>query len=319
VTGVNGTPLAGTLTYSPFSGTVPPSGSQTLTATFTPTDTADYTSQSTSVMLVVNKVAPTLMLTSSANPALVQGAVTLTATLSSSTGAPTGTVSFLDGTAVLGSGTLTNGTVIFTTSSLAVGSHSITAVYSGDGNFTSFTSTPLIESIQDFSLNIANSSGSSTSQTVSPGGTANFVLTLTPTGSTFLAPVTFTVSGLPAGASYTPTPTTIPAGAGTTNVTLAVQVPTNSASVERSRLALASIGLGVLLLPLSLRLRKSGRLGGIVVIAILILAGAGTTATLSGCGGKDNTPKPTPQNYSITLTGTSGALTRSTTLTLIVN
>jgi hypothetical protein len=52
-------------------------------------------------------------------------------------GTPTGTVTFKDGTTVLGaSATLSGGSATFTTAALSVGSHTITAVYSGDSNFT---------------------------------------------------------------------------------------------------------------------------------------------------------------------------------------
>jgi hypothetical protein len=54
-------------------------------------------------------------------------------------------VTFEDGSTVLGTGTLTNGVATYTTSSLAVGSHTITAVYSGDSNYSGSTSTPLIQ------------------------------------------------------------------------------------------------------------------------------------------------------------------------------
>ena len=56
---------------------------------------------------------------------------------------PTGTVTFDDGSTVLGTVALTNGTASFTTSSLAVGTHSIKAVYAGDTNFKSSTSAVL--------------------------------------------------------------------------------------------------------------------------------------------------------------------------------
>jgi Bacterial Ig-like domain (group 3)/Abnormal spindle-like microcephaly-assoc'd, ASPM-SPD-2-Hydin len=54
--------VAGLFVYSPAAGTVLPSGSQTLSVTFTPTDTTDYTSASKSVTLTVNatKGTPTL-------------------------------------------------------------------------------------------------------------------------------------------------------------------------------------------------------------------------------------------------------------------
>jgi hypothetical protein len=48
---------------------------------------------------------------------------------------PTGTVTFLDGTSTLGTGTLnSSGSATFTTSTLAAGTHQITASYGGDAN-----------------------------------------------------------------------------------------------------------------------------------------------------------------------------------------
>ena len=56
-------------------------------------------------------------------------------------GTPTGSVTFMDGSTTLGTGTLNGtGTASFTTSDLAIGSHAITAVYGGDGNFTTSSS-----------------------------------------------------------------------------------------------------------------------------------------------------------------------------------
>jgi RHS repeat-associated protein len=69
-------------------------------------------------------------------------AVTLTATVSGEEeGTPTGDVEFLDGTTVLGYSHLSSGTAAFTTSYLTAGDHTdITAVYQGDSNFISSTS-----------------------------------------------------------------------------------------------------------------------------------------------------------------------------------
>ena len=67
--------------------------------------------------------------------------MTFTATVTAvtpGTGTPTGTVTFKDGTTTLGTGTLdASGEATFTTSALARRQPSITAVYSGDTNFTS--------------------------------------------------------------------------------------------------------------------------------------------------------------------------------------
>ena len=76
------------------------------------------------------------MLTSSANPSNGGQSVTFTATVTS-TGIipPTGFVTFRDGADVLGTGFLNAfGMATFASSSLSIGSHSITAEYDGDAN-----------------------------------------------------------------------------------------------------------------------------------------------------------------------------------------
>src|SRR3989442_2767589 len=83
----------------------------------------------------------------SVNPSVFGQSTTFTATVavvSPGGGTPTGTVNFLDGVTVIGSGTLSATapfTATFATSGLAVGTHSITATYVGDGNFLTSTST----------------------------------------------------------------------------------------------------------------------------------------------------------------------------------
>ena len=114
-------------------------------------DTNDLTSSSATLSLVVNQQATTTTtVTASANPTVFGQAVTLTATVTNSgAGAPTptGTVTFKDGTTVLGPGTLStaNGvtTANFQTATLAVATHAITAVYGGDTNDRTITSAPV--------------------------------------------------------------------------------------------------------------------------------------------------------------------------------
>ncbi|QWG17379.1 IPT/TIG domain-containing protein [Bradyrhizobium sediminis] len=86
-------------------------------------------------------------LTSSLNPATVGQAVTFTAAVSSGSGTPTGSVTFMDGTTNIGSAALSAGTASLTVSTLTVGVHSITVVYAGNANFASSTSAVLAQSI----------------------------------------------------------------------------------------------------------------------------------------------------------------------------
>ena len=278
--------------------------------------------------IVVNRALSAIAVASSANPVLVQNAVTLTATVSSPSGIPTGTVSFLDGTTPLGSGTLSGGVATLTTSSLAVGTHSIAAVYSGDGNFAAATSACLTQMIQDFNLNISTSAGSTASQTVVPGGTAIYTLIVTPTGGTvFPAQVNFTISGLPAGATATFAPASLAAGSGTTTVTLTVEVPQQTGMLAPGRKpgiepfgrGLAPLALGILLLPFAGKMRRSGkRLGRLCCSLLLLLASAGAVAGLSGCGSVNGFIGQPQTTSNLTVTATSGALSHTTTLTLTV-
>ena len=62
-------------------------------------------------------------------------------------GAATGTVAFKDGSSVIGTGTLSGGQTTFSTSSLSLGTHSITAVYSGDATYNSITSIVITQTV----------------------------------------------------------------------------------------------------------------------------------------------------------------------------
>jgi hypothetical protein len=119
-------------------------GSHTLTASYSG-DSTHAPSTSNPVTQVVNQAGTTTQLTSSANPATYGERITLTATVSPATA--TGTVNFMHGTTSFGTATLSDGVAMFSTASLAVGSHSLTAVYSGDANHPGSTSPALIEVI----------------------------------------------------------------------------------------------------------------------------------------------------------------------------
>jgi Bacterial Ig-like domain (group 3)/Beta-propeller repeat len=91
-------------------------------------------------------VASTTTLTAASNPSTVGQPVVFTATITVPQGAgvATGTVTFLEGTAVLGTGTLNgDGLATFSTLSLVAGSHTITAAYGGDTSSAASSSSPV--------------------------------------------------------------------------------------------------------------------------------------------------------------------------------
>src|SRR5207248_1440323 len=118
-------------------------GTQSITAT----DTADPSITGSQTDIVVGpgsqSASTTTSLTSAPNPSVFGQDVTFTATVAPVApvaGTPTGTANLFDGATLLGTAPLSNGVATFTTSALAVGSHDVTAVYSGDTNFTASTS-----------------------------------------------------------------------------------------------------------------------------------------------------------------------------------
>lgn len=80
--------VAGTFTYSPAAGTVLTAGTHTLSATFTPADTKDYTSTSVSVSLTVDQVAPSITW---ATPASIVAGTALSSTQLDATSNAAGT------------------------------------------------------------------------------------------------------------------------------------------------------------------------------------------------------------------------------------
>jgi len=97
----------------------------------------------------INQASTTVTVTSGTNPSAFDQAVTFTVKIQpSSGGTPTGTVTLLDGSSSLGSTPLpTSGVVQFTFATLLVGSHSITATYSGDNDFLAGASAALGQTV----------------------------------------------------------------------------------------------------------------------------------------------------------------------------
>ena len=164
--GTAATLTAGVATFT--TSTLTASGSPySITAVYSG-DTNFTTSTSSAVSQVVNQASTTTALTSGTNPSVSGQSVTFTATVaavSPGSGTPTGTVTFDDGTTPIGTVTLSSGVATFTTSSSdGRGSpYSITAVYSGDTNFTTSTSSAVSQVVNQASTTTALTSGTNPS------------------------------------------------------------------------------------------------------------------------------------------------------------
>ena len=140
--------VAPTLTYYVGSGpsgtklgSTPPSAPGTFTVVASFAGSTDYVStQSAPVSFVIGRAASSVALASSVSSSVFGQSLTFVATVTASGGTPTGTVTFFDGTAMLGSALLDgSGKAAFTTANLSVGTHSITATYAASGNYLSAT------------------------------------------------------------------------------------------------------------------------------------------------------------------------------------
>jgi hypothetical protein len=171
---------------------------------------------SNTASITVNQGSSSTSVVSSLNPSLSGQSVTFTATVSGPGATPTGSVTFLDGSSSLGTAPLSGATAAFTTNTLAVGSHTITARYGGDANFTSSTSgavTQVVNSSAPAVTSVSPNSGPTT------GGTTVTITGIKFTGATAVkfgsAPATsFTVN------SDTSITATSPAGTAIVDVTV---------------------------------------------------------------------------------------------------
>jgi hypothetical protein len=121
-------------------------GTHSLRASFA--GIAPFTNSTSAVVLeTINRAATTANLTvepiTSDNEIVLLNAAILP--VAPGTGMPTGTVTFFDGSTVLGTATLdATGMASLFIETLTPGKHTLTIVYSGDGNFQGSTSAPLV-------------------------------------------------------------------------------------------------------------------------------------------------------------------------------
>jgi len=313
--------LSSTATATSATGVYP------ISASLTGTAVGNYTVTLTAAanVTITQASSTTQLQTSSATPYQAVP-VTLTATVSDSstgsTGTPTGTVSFYDSATLLGTSSVGAGVATLTTAALPLGASTVTAVYSGDSNFAASTSSGVGETVtgSDFTFVLVPSSGSPAVQTVAQGGTATYNFTVSPSLASFPQAVTFTVSGLPPGATYTLTPSSIPAGGGATPMTLVVTTTNSLAQLSRHGDRWMSLTMPLLLL---LPFAGFKRPGDVVerprrrprLLLVLLLTGVLGTLTGCGAGGFFGT---SPQTYNIVVTATSGSVSHTQSVTLTV-
>lgn len=208
-----------------------PLGTDQITAS-TPGDANNNPATSPPVSVTVVKTAPTVSVTSSLNPSIVNQAVTFTATAPAGA---TGTITFLDGATVLGTGALNNGQTTLTTSTLTIGSHTITVSYGGDSSNSPATSVPITQIVNKVTSTVTVASSlnpSNINQPVTFTATASTGATGT---ITFLDGSTVLGTGTLNNGQTTLTTSTLTAGSHT--ITVSYGGDTNNSAATSAPLA----------------------------------------------------------------------------------
>ncbi|PYV83952.1 MAG: hypothetical protein DMG93_06765 [Acidobacteria bacterium] len=294
-----------------------PAGPHSLTAAYTG-DASFHPSTSAPATFTVTAASTQLALTAPQGAAQ-GGAVTLTATLTSTAFAgqisanyPTGSVTFMIGNTPLGSATPSGSNLdshgitsvaTFYVSSLPIGTNAITAQYSGDTNYSASSASQVSVSIDaDFGIAPANISVSATQ-----GGSASNTLTIT--GQTgYNSTINFSsvsCTGLPLLSSCSFSPVSV-TGSGTTIVSVQTKAATSAALLgspfHSSWRSLGLVFAGVFLLTFRRRYRSAGVFCVFAVTLALGMSGCGGGSSGGGGGGSPGTPKG---SYMVTVTATT--------------
>jgi hypothetical protein len=325
VTFQDGSTAIGSSTLAAGTGTLAVStlsvGTHSITASYAG-NTADGASTSNAVSVQVNAATAPLEATAvtlTANPttAVSGQAVTLNANVApaSGTSIPTGTVTFQDGSTAIGSSPLAAGSGTLAVSTLSVGTHSLSAVYSGDTADSPSTSKTVSVTITaasappptpaaDYGLTL-----SSSTLTMTQGTPGSLTVSVAPENG-FSASLSFACSGLPSGWGCNFAPPTLSGNAPeSTKLTISA---TNSGQLKASPsgLVLALVSPIPLFL-LGLSKGRSRRAEWILVLIFLL-------AALAGCGTSFKQGQSNTYNVTVTASGTS-APTHTQTFSLTMS
>jgi sugar lactone lactonase YvrE len=306
-----------------FSTSALSAGSHTITATFS--GDLDYSGNSASFTQVVNKATPTVTLAVQPNP-IVQGQPSvLTATVNSSAGVPTGTVTITDNGTSLGNPPVNASGVATLTVTLTGGSHALLAVYNGDANFATFSSATINVQFANFTV-----SSQPANATIRTGQMTTFTISITPAAG-FTSPVTLSCSNVPTNAACSFSQSTVTPNGATvstmmtfrTSLTASVgpfgQFGERAAPFRPIFLLIGILAVWQLWLWRNRRLVQPKWLTACAILTIVFLGIGCASSGSSGSSGSGSSQTTPPGTYSVTVTAsTSGAGAQSQSLTLSI-
>ncbi len=298
-------------------------GTYNLVATFTATATLNASTSNT----VVETVLPTptaITLVANPNTAPQGEPVTVTAVVTApGTAIPNGQISFLDGANLLQLATLdASGTATFSTSSLAIGTHTLSAVYSAEPNFGPSRSNNATVVITPQNFTLATTPATITLQTqhhtslqINLTGLGGFTDTINLSCKNPPPHVTCSFPANNPALSTTTTSANVSLNLDTSAVLgYAANHPQPRPNARPGLRTLTTIAFA-LLLPITLATRR--RLP--IRLLLVLLAASTTILTLNGCSGLLPASTP-PGTYTLTIYahGNATNINHTTNLTLIV-
>jgi hypothetical protein len=301
-----------------------PVGSYVIVPTASGPNVGDYTVTTADGALTVTQAPTTTGITASSPSVNANQADTLTVTvLSTTSGTPTGSVTFFDNGTALQTVTLSSGVASANPSLSSGTTHVLTASYSGDINFVASSTSATGVTVSVGTLQFTFAGTGANSLTVAAGSVAAYTFSISPDSVNYAGPVMFSVVGLPPGATARFTPSTIPVSGGAQTVTMTIQTPAATAHNRTPSSPLGGGGkvpamLSLLLLPLVVNKKLRRRLGTQLLMLILLMGGLVGLAAITGCGSGVDFSLEEPQTYALTVTATSGSLQQTNTVRLTV-
>jgi len=298
-----------------------PVGSYVIVPAASGASVGDYTVTTVDGGLTVTQAPTTTGITASSSSVSANQSDALTVNvLSTTSGTPTGGVTFFDNGTALQTVTLSGGVASINPTLSSGTTHVLTASYSGDTNFVASSTSATGVTVAVGALQFTFAGTGANALTVAPGNTAAYTFSISPNSANYADPVTFSVVGLPPGATASFTPSTIPVSGGAQTVTLTIQTP---AATAHNQIPSSPLGggkvpamLSLLLLPLVVNNKLRRRLSTRPLMLVLLMVGLAGLAAITGCGSGTGFSLEEPQTYTLTVTATSGSLQQTNTVRL---
>jgi hypothetical protein len=283
--------------------------------------------QTTFGPLSIDLVATPVVTVSSGSIFYGTATTTLTATVAyTGTAAPMGGLSFtvngsstgVGAVSCTGSASPLTCTATYASGSLPLGGNTVVATEAGSTSYNtaSGNGTLTVNAAPDFSFTLTSASF----QAVAFGAVPTFTFSLSPLSyPSYPAAVSFSVSGLPTGATATFSPASVGIKGGAQTVTLSIQVPASLAAnrmpLSSSPLARNGALLALLVLPIFLRRRVRSGIGRGLLLALVCCGSLFAISGLTGCSGTSSRVFPIS---TITVTATAGTVQHSASVGLLV-